>query len=159
MVFYASLSPSRSHKSRSVEFYAPTITDASPCDGLLVIRKAGKEPSLYAVSEGLVGLGYGLGRCFRLDKAGTEPASYWCFLASDRRQSTCDCPGFAYESSRRADRRHNTSSPSLGCCHLDGLAAILAAGHLPDPRCNGEQDTGATEVSDQPDPADLQGGW
>ena len=139
------LPPTRSQPHRAVEW------DRETHEMTLCGRRTAER---YAVSEFYVGRGFDAGRAFDVVKLdGGEVRNV--FLADDRRRSTCDCEGFSFAGTERADHRHGTHSESLGCKHLDGLAAVVANGWLPDPRANPDQDAGPTEPDDQPDPEDM----
>ena len=139
------LPPTRSQPHRAVEW------DRQTHEMTLCGRRTAER---YGVSEFYAAPGFGAGRAFEVVKLATGEVRS-VFLADDRAYSSCDCPGCEYEATARADHRHGAQSESLGCTHLDGLAAVVAIGWLPDPRANQDQDVGPTEVTHQPEPEPL----
>lgn len=146
------LTQTRTHASRGVKWTPHPATAGCPCCGTVEVYRS-RKPTTYTLTEFPVRPGYGSGRAFELVKA--DGTVYHLFLADDRPLSTCDCPGFSYASTSRADRRHGDRFETLGCCHLDAVESLVWNCWLPDPRGNGEQDAGPTEAHDRPD---LQGG-
>lgn len=89
----------------------------------------GKRQTDYTVAEFKP---HGAGRAFYLHKCGTDTL-YSC-LVNPPREYLCDCAGQSYEASDRANYRAHTEGrevyPTLGCRHLDSLAALLKGGWL-----------------------------
>ena len=139
------LPPTRSCQHRGIEWDREAHELTVTC---------GKNSERYAVSEIYPGRGFAAGRAFEVVKLSTGEA-YGAFLAHDRAYSSCDCAGKTYEGTARADRRHGERGESLGCKHLDALAALADNGWLPDPRANPDADAGPTERHDQPEPDGL----
>lgn len=151
------LTPTRTHASRGVKWQPHPADAGCPCCGTLEVYRS-RKPTAYTLTEFPVGRGYGSGRAFELRK--DDGTTYHLFLADDLTLSTCDCPGFSYAGSARADRRHGDHFETLGCVHLDAIDALVNFNRwLPDPRCHDEQDAGPTETPERIDPADLQGGF
>lgn len=137
------LAGTHSHTHRAVQWDACPVGSRCACTGTMTIAtKKGSEK--YGVIEIGVGTGFPPGLGYQCVKTNGEV--YSCLLADDRKWSSCDCAGFTYGASRKADARHKTTTDTCGCKHLDGLAAVIANGWLADPRANPDQDVSSTEV-------------
>lgn len=89
-------------------------------DGLLEIHDK-KAVRAYSVTEFLPEAGWD-GRAFQVAKADGSDG-YTVFICRDARGHTCDCAAGTY-------RKVNQ------CCHVAALAAVVANGWLPDPKCD-----------------------
>lgn len=137
------LTATRSHTHRAVTWTPCGRDSRCPCTGSLSIAtKKGVEK--YGVIEIGVGTGFPPGLGYQCVKPNGEV--YSCLLADRRELSTCDCAGYTYASSRKADARHKTTSDTLGCKHLDAILSLIQNGWLADPRCNPDQDVSNTET-------------
>jgi hypothetical protein len=102
---------------------------------LIQAKKAGNKPrvSRYSVVEFKPGKDYS-GRAFRLTKSKTHEVRHVLYDAADPANCSCDCEGWTFDGTRKADTRDGFRfSESLGCAHLDGIAAADANGWLPHP--------------------------
>ena len=76
-------------------------------------------------------------------------------VSADAGAATSD----AYHTAERADRRHGDRFETLGCSHLDAVAALVWNGWLPESRTGPGADTGATETTDQELPGCFKTGF
>jgi hypothetical protein len=97
----------------------------------LVVTR-GRQVEVYELAELPCDNGFP-GRGFQVVKVGTGEIRD-CFLAHRGDDNLCDCEGFTYESSARANQRAHDAGgpifPTLGCLHLDALKLLLGAGLL-----------------------------
>src|SRR5687768_11912751 len=104
------LTPTRTHASRGIQWRPHPASAGCPCCGTLTAYRS-RKPTTYTLTEFPVGPGYGPGRAFSLRKG--DGTVYHVFLADDQQLSTCDCPGFSFAGSARADRRHGDRFDTL----------------------------------------------
>jgi hypothetical protein len=143
MTLTETLPSTRSAKHRAINWTPCPAESRCPCTGTLAITTSKKHEE-YGVVEIIPSPHYEPGRAFQMVKPDGEV--YSLLLADRRDRSECDCAGFSYDATRKADYRHQSRTDSLGCKHLDAIAAVIANGWLPHPQANPDQDVTSTEI-------------